>query len=167
MFTLVDVRNEFDRLDKQFGIDTTGIDIVISTRGIVRRAAVVYEKRVPVLVRISSYMFEENEDVFFNTVRHEYAHILTGLRYPREDHGHDGVWKEACVEVGCRPNRISAHTDVSKKHTRERAKYIVCCPKCGIEWERYRLSKMITSIRDQANHGYRCSKCNGKVQLKK
>ena len=41
--------------------------------------------------------------LFTDVIRHEYAHMLVYLRDGNVRHGHDRVWKAACLEVGCEP----------------------------------------------------------------
>lgn len=57
-----------------------------------------------------------------DTILHEIAHALT------PGHHHDNVWKQKCIELGCRPVRCSS---VNKDRLNVIAKYKGVCPTCG------------------------------------
>ncbi|MBX9670071.1 MAG: SprT-like domain-containing protein [Candidatus Obscuribacterales bacterium] len=45
-----------------------------------------------------AYVFKNDESHVRDTILHEIAHALVGA-----EHGHDEVWKEMCVRLGCNP----------------------------------------------------------------
>ncbi len=71
------------------------------------------------LITLSAYL---GEDQWEDTLRHEFAHLLVG-----PGHGHDEVWKSACVVVGADPTRLAA---APLTHRPSRMTVIYSCP-CG------------------------------------
>ena len=98
--TLDDVRREYDRLDALCGVDTTQVALRISKRATKRLGSCKYVGNAVESVTISDFVLDAADEVFYDTIRHEYAHALVKLRFPRERHGHDARWKAACLEVG-------------------------------------------------------------------
>lgn len=118
MFTLSDIRTEFDRLDAISGLCTKDIPIRISTRmsrtlGVCRSRSTDGGKTAQIIdVAIADYLCRYGtEEEFYNTVRHEYAHAYNILT---EGHhcGHDARWKEAAVRFGALPNRLSDYHEL-------------------------------------------------------
>ena len=72
-------------------------------------------------------------------VLHEIAHGLTGRK-----HGHDNVWKQKAVEIGCNGDRLY------QGEARVKRKYKGTCPKCGKVIYRH-LRKMISCGRCDKN----------------
>ena len=53
-------------------------------------------------IELSASLTSANdEEEVFDTILHEIAHALVGCR-----HGHDWVWKQKAIELGCKPNRF-------------------------------------------------------------
>jgi predicted SprT family Zn-dependent metalloprotease len=73
-----------------------------------------------------------NKDVIKNVILHEIAHSLVG-----HSHGHDKVWKEKAIEIGCCGSRC-CESFASDEHY----KYILNCPK-GCKLRRQRLTKRL------------------------
>lgn len=104
----------------------------------------------------------EDEEAFWDVIRHEYAHALVMLRHPNERHGHDKVFYAACKEVGCNPSRLSNFArEESKQRRKEREKYIVQCKKCGAQWTYLRAGTVVKMIQMGRGSTLRCPKCNG------
>lgn len=78
-----------------------------------------------------------DDEEIIDTLLHEIAHALTG-----KVHGHDKVWKQKAIEIGCNGERLYHGTAHVK------AKYKGMCPKCGRVIYRYMRRKIS------------CSKCS-------
>ncbi len=178
-YTLADVRAEYDRLDQLTGIDTSNLDLKISTRSIRRFGQCKYgTDHLPKEINITDFIFD-CEGEFWSTIRHEYAHALVRIRHPEEKHGHDKVWKAACLEVGCPPericsdqeaNRLSREKKKKQKSRRKSAprtehpnKYKVTCLGCSSVSYYKSVCKTIRIIRGEVSGGYaQCSRCKSR-----
>ena len=81
------------------------------------------------LITLSRHFVELNgEDLFRDTLLHECAHGLVG-----PGHGHDRVWKLKCLEIGCRPSRLSQGEVIRPKY-----RYEAVCPSCGKKFHSHR-----------------------------
>ncbi len=155
--TLAEVRAEYDRLDRLCGVNTAGIELKVSGRARKRLGSCQCRGGRPVRITISAFVMDAGDDaVFYDTVRHEYAHALVQLRLPGERHGHDAVWKAACREVGCRPERCAeapaAETGVQRE---TRARYRLRCLSCSAQWEYLRRSRTVKLV--AAGYGCVCT----------
>jgi predicted SprT family Zn-dependent metalloprotease len=57
----------------------------------------------PRVIELSIHFVERNgEEVVRETLLHEVAHALVG-----PGHGHDRVWRETCLRIGGKPERLS------------------------------------------------------------
>lgn len=164
MHTIEDIRREFRRLDALCGVDTSHIDIVVSKRMVKRLGCFRYprnaEVKTPPQVTVSALILTE-EELFRDTVRHEYAHAVVWLRHPGEDHGHDDVWKAVCREVGCTPRSTAALTPEQKALRESRAKYLVRCETCGRESFYLRRGRVIDLLLQGRGNRIRCTACGG------
>lgn len=158
MFTIQDIRKEYDRLDNLCKVNTKGIKIIFSSRMQRRYGCCAFKNKKPVEIRIAENL-RNSPDMFWDTVRHEYAHALVKLRYPNERHVHDDVWKRACIEVGCDPKRTAESSEDVKEKQEAQAKYIVTCSKCGKTFLYYRTAKVIKSLRAGYKH-FSCPICH-------
>ena len=167
MHTLEEIRAEYDRLDRLCGVDTSGVEIVLSRRGVRRLGSFRYPaKGKPGALRISiSASLLDTEEQFWDTVRHEYAHALVYLRHPGERHGHDAVWKAACREVGCSPDRLASQTAERREELERRAKYKVQCAQCGQTTFYLRRGKVVDLLLRGGRGQVRCAQC-GSSRLK-
>lgn len=163
MHSLEEIRAEYDRLDRLCGVDTSGVEIVLSRRGVRRLGSFRYPaKGKPGALRISiSAALLDKEEQFWDTVRHEYAHALVYLRSGGVSHGHDAVWKAACREVGCSENRLASQTAESREELERRAKYRVRCTGCGQESLYFRRGKVVELLLRGGRGQVRCAKCGG------
>ena len=90
--------------------------------------------------------FEESRD----TLLHEIAHGIVGC-----NHGHDEVWKNACVMIGARPERCYGNHIIQPPK-----QWVAICPGCLREVYRTRKPRRITSC------GQCCSTFNPEFILK-
>jgi len=101
------IKTEYLRLDRITHVNTESINIKISSR-LTRKFGyfeVKYKNvfsRPTLSITISDKILSHKE-VFLDVIRHEYSHAVVYLRYPKQKHGHDIVWKNVCREVGCTP----------------------------------------------------------------
>ena len=89
MHSLEEIRAEYDRLDRLCGVDTSAVEIALSRRGVRRLGSFRYPakgKAGALRITINASLLDE-EEAFWDTVRHEYAHALVYLRHPGERHG--------------------------------------------------------------------------------
>lgn len=85
-----------------------------------------------------------------DTILHEIAHALVGF-----EAGHNHVWKQKCIKIGARPQRLASEvTQNTAKHN-----YVIKCPTCARQWKRYRLKKSM--------HGAQCPSCKTVVKIYK
>lgn len=156
LHTLDDVREEFRRLDKLCGVSTEHIKLRVSTRATRQYGCAKWRMQtgsdgvrrcVHHLVQISDFIMETDEQ-FWNTVRHEYAHVLVTMR-DGKNHGHDAVWKAACKEVGCAPNRCSLNQEaheLSMAKRAERARYRAVCTVCGQTYTYVKAGRIVKAL---------------------
>ena len=162
-FTLEDVRREYDRLDALCGTDTSQLRLRISTRAKKRLGSCKYIGSRVECITISDFVLTAPEDVFFSTVRHEYAHALVKLRFPNETHGHDAVWKSACLEVGCPPERCCDPSALPAPPQRreEPYRYRLRCLVCGRHWDYKRETRVLRLVARSASRFCVCPYCQG------
>lgn len=163
MHTIEEIRREYDRLDALCGVDTTGIKLVFSRRMVKRLGCFRYPRTpegAPPQIAISALLLEE-EDIFWNTVRHEYAHAVVWLRRPEESHGHDSVWKAVCREVGCEPKSTAPATGTQAEQRQAKARYRVRCEGCGHETFYLRKGKIVELLLKGRGRSIRCTTCGG------
>ena len=163
MHTLEEIRAEYDRLDRLCGVDTSGVEIVLSRRGVRRLGSFRYPakgKTGALRISINAALLDQ-EEPFWDTVRHEYAHALVYLRSGGVNHGHDDSWKAACREVGCPPDRLAAQTAESREEMERRAKYKVQCTGCGQMTFYLRRGKVVDLLLRGPGGQVRCAQCGG------
>ena len=167
MFTLKDVRKEYDRLDKLCGVDTRCVELVESKKGVYRFGSckATRDSKTKALksvkIRISTLILQcGDEHTFFDIIRHEYAHAVAVLRDPANRHGHDSFWKAICREIGCAPERIHQGSTPEMRDAQERkAKYIATCTGCGNQYFSYRAGRFINVLKAGTPHSFSCNKC--------
>ena len=156
--TLSDVRAEYDRLDALCGADTRGIALTVSKRAVKRLGC--FRPGPAPQISISAFVLEDDA-LFLDTIRHEYAHALVWLRHPREKHGHDAVWKSACREIGCAPRTTVAAGEAQQDLREEKAKWRLRCRSCGQETLYLREGKIVRLVRSGRSRRVTCLKCGG------
>lgn len=98
-------------------------------------------------ITLSKWYVELNEEADVeDTILHEIAHALSWIRYGAMGRGHGRLWKDICVEIGARPERL--HKGILE-YPNNHYKYIDSCL-CGINYKMHRLRK---------RSKYRCPKC--------
>ena len=146
---LGDVRREYDRLDALCGVDTSSVELRISTRASKRLGSCTCLGNSVARITISDFVMDaEDDSVFLDTIRHEYAHALVKLRRPREKHGHDALWKAACLEVGCAPARCCdpALVPAAGARRQEPYRYRLRCLRCGTFWNYKRRCRTVQLV---------------------
>ena len=172
MHTIQDIRKEYDRLDRILGIDSTDVVISISKRagkqlGCFRspnpRAA--GPSAAPLRITISESVLEDDES-FFDTIRHEYAHMAVYKMHPKEKHQHDAAWKEMCRRIGCAPQSRSQMTAEKEREWQDTARYRIHCPQCGTDSYYHRAGKCVQYLQKGRTDRVQCGKCGGsKLEL--
>jgi len=88
-------------------------------------------------ISLSLALVELNsEERVRNTLLHEIAHALVG-----HGHGHDRVWRNKALEIGCDGNRCYSSEDVQQPTPN----YQAVCNKCGTKHNRQRLPRKDSS----------------------
>ncbi|MGM9614909.1 MAG: SprT-like domain-containing protein [Oscillospiraceae bacterium] len=152
MHTIQEIRAEYDRLDRLLHVNTSGIEIVISSRSVKRLGSfrspggnVPPSSATPLRISISAVVMEDDA-LFWDTIRHEYAHAVVYLTHPGERHGHDEVWKAVCRRIGCTPKSTTAASDGQKEEWAASAKYRVHCERCGADSYYHRAGKIVQTL---------------------
>lgn len=83
-----------------------------------------------------------DEQWVINTILHEIAHALVGPR-----NGHNQIWKETAISIGCNGERYSSDGVSVPKPFR------CSCPNCGQGWTAHRRTRLAC--------GHCCKKFNG------
>lgn len=168
MFTVEDIRKEYDRLDKMLGVDTKGIKLSISGR-LSSKLGYFQVKNLKKFLGIVSGCelcitiakgICEDETQFYDTIRHEYAHAVVFLKTGELKHGHDRLWKNVCRQVGCEAKAKSAvkSTDTIKKLY----KYELRCKSCGAKYYyKKKCSTVKIALGEFKGPRISCSSCRG------
>ncbi|BAM05276.1 SprT family zinc-dependent metalloprotease [Phycisphaera mikurensis] len=75
----------------------------------------------------AAFVQRNDEPAVRDTVLHEIAHALAGARA-----GHGQAWRDACVRVGAKPERLDREADMPEGRWR------AVCPGCGQVHTRHR-----------------------------
>jgi predicted SprT family Zn-dependent metalloprotease len=96
-------------------------------------------------IELSRHFVERNGfEMVADTLLHEIAHALVG-----PGHGHDAAWKETCIRVGAKPERLSYEADMPE------GCWQATCGCCGMLHHKHRKPKHMV--------GWWCARC-GPVQ---
>jgi predicted SprT family Zn-dependent metalloprotease len=80
------------------------------------------------LIELSTtYVIQNSEEHVRDTILHEIAHALVGI-----EHGHDNVWKEMCIILGCSPKACDSTAVLPEGAWQAR------CPGCMQSFHRHR-----------------------------
>lgn len=162
MHTIREIRTEYDRLDRLLSVDTSEVEIVVSPRRGKRLGSFrspggdvppLFAK--PLRISISAAAMEDDA-LFWDTIRHEYAHAVVYLTRPGERHGHDEVWKAVCRKIGCTPKGTVAANDELKQEWAASAKYRVHCERCGADTYYHRAGKIVELLMYGERERVRC-----------
>ena len=160
MHTLDEVRREYDRLDRLVGVDTSKIELKISRRAVRQLGSFRSPARGTGKLRITlSALILDDDEQFWDTVRHEYAHAAVYLLHPGEKHGHDRVWRDMCRLVGCSPKRLAPEKGRAAELRQAQAKYIIRCRTCGAESRYVRRGRTVELMLRGRGRMLRCRKC--------
>ena len=168
MWTLEQVRAEYRRLDRLLGIDTSGIPVRFSKRMTRQYGVCTFLKNRPQEIRLADFLRQEDA-VFWDTARHEYAHAAAALLTGRR-HGHDAVWKAVCLRIGCAPERLSEPCAAARRRAEEYEKgragapvWLVVCRGCGAV-SRYRRRGKVVQLLQQhpTTSACVCRQCGGR-----
>lgn len=136
LYSVDDIRAEYNRLDKLCGVDTSHVKIEISKRrvtlyGSCSFATVPCKRKTiqPIKITIADFILEE-EETFWAVIRHEYAHAVTIIR-TNKSHGHDEVWQSVCQEIGCPTDVYTASCQSGIAREKVRKNYELRCLDCG------------------------------------
>ena len=170
MYTIEDIRREYDRLDRICAVDTSKIAIKLNNAQ-KRLGSFSYKRGFPhgIMTITISRKVLNNEELFLDTIRHEYAHAVVFMRHPFSRHAHDKVWKAVCREVGCTP-RATVKDETLRKKTEESAKYKVTCQRCGAETYYQRAGKIVQILQKESSRrgifrktsAIACRRCGGR-----
>lgn len=128
MYTLEDVRKEYDRLDTLLGINTSNVELKISkgfrTAGLFEVRRDKKTKDLKMIIRINKVVFNCCEDSFFEIIRHEYAHAANYIINKDKADAHGTKWKAISKKVGCScAIHVIKGSDVHELLSRERSTY--------------------------------------------
>ena len=160
MHTLQEVRAEYDRLDRLIGIDTRMIELKISRRAVRQLGSFrsPTRGRGPLRITLSALILDDDEQ-FWDTVRHEYAHAAVYLLYPGQKHGHDQAWRDMCRRVGCDPKRLAPEQGRAAELRQQKVKYIIRCQSCGAESRYIRRGRTVDLMLRGRGKRLRCRRC--------
>ena len=160
--SIEDIRKEYDRLDRITGTNTKNVSIRISGR-MTKKLGMFTVSGGPLFSRLEiavSKKCMDSDELFYEVIRHEYAHAAVHIRRPLERHVHDSVWKSVCSEVGCRPHatiQLKAPYSVKIRPLR----YRVVCRKCGASSDYKILSKVVKAASGLSSGTVVCRRCGG------
>lgn len=168
MFKIVDIKNEFEKLDAKTRMNIADtVPIFVSSRCKTTRGKYKFTfNRITREIKdesitIASFVLNESEPDFLDTVRHEYAHAMATRLTKRSDIGHGEFWKQCCREVGCVPKATKIATESQKTVLNKRKTYIVKCAECGQEFVYHRKGKIVSMVESGNINGLRCPYCGG------
>jgi len=156
------IKTEYRRLDQITHVNTESIIIKISTR-LTRKFGYFEVKNKnafsgPSLSIMISDQILSDEEIFCDVIKHEYAHAVVYLRYPKQNHGHDIIWKNVCTEVGCIPKATRKALNYTPRKSKL-DKYILKCRCCGAE-SRYKTEgKVIQIVMHKKRGTVICRRC--------
>lgn len=156
--TLEEVREEYDRLDALTGVCTRGVALSVSRRAVKRLGS--FCPGPPPRIALSEAVMNDDA-LFLDTVRHEYAHAAVWLLHPGERHGHDALWRDMCRTVGCTPRATVPLPEQIAARRSEKARYRLTCLGCGSETLYLREGKVVKYCLTGRTAGLRCARCGG------
>ena len=94
------IHDEYARLDELIGVDSSQIEIKISTRLKRHYGYFMYKPKLRIVIANAAL---RSYKIFYEVIRHEYAHAALWLLEPGVDHKHDLRWRDMARQVGCIP----------------------------------------------------------------
>ena len=169
MRTKEDILMELKRLDAQSGLSSSKLPIIISKA--FKRLGAYYHpgQNREEHFRFASMLMDPDmysDEVFRDTVRHEFAHYycLHNYKYRVKPHGRE--WRQACLKFGANPSRVAEREteqhrqNIKDSYVQQNAKYIVTCPCCHKEYCYFRKGRIIsTLLQDNNKRALHCSAC--------
>lgn len=144
MRTITDIRNEYKRLDSEFGYNIANqyrlkvSKRLIETRGYCKIDFMRHTKEI----QIADFVMNEPDETFYDTIRHEYAHAMAYEKYGAGV-GHDARWKALAKMVGCNGEQYVKATKEQIDKMSTRVNYIVECKHCGRQFKYMRMNNTI------------------------
>jgi predicted SprT family Zn-dependent metalloprotease len=100
-------------------------------------------------IRLSRHLVALNDETEIRqTMLHEIAHFLCGAT-----HGHDSVWRNKAIEIGCDGKRLNSSAEMPK------GRYVAKCS-CGKVYYKHRKGKNTLKA-----NWFRCKTCKQTVQF--
>lgn len=82
-------------------------------------------------IELSQFYVERNpEPHIMDTLLHEIAHAIVGV-----EHGHNQIWKEKCIELGCAPKSCDGSANMPE------GRWQATCPTCSRHFAQHRRPK--------------------------
>ena len=109
------------------------------------------------------FFVNEAENMINDTVPHEIAHLVTGVKnscrklYERRYKPHGQEWQDVMTSFGCKPKRCHNY-DTTHARRRVHQKFKFQCG-CGVHLVGLKIYRKIT----QENRTYTCKKCKAKL----
>ena len=156
MFTIQDVRNILNDLDKISGMSSKDMTIEVKNTTKVLASCVhrVYRdcygnvvKRQCVRFEVSKLILNCNYDTLKEVLKHEYAHFMS-IQVYQDNCGHDSRFKEMCRRIGANFNEVSVSTTDIEEQSRKMAKYHVICDECGHIYTYNRMCKTLKDVKE-------------------
>ena len=129
------------------GIDTRLIRLSFSKKMRRQHGVCCFRGDRPTEIRLADFL-RADDDAMLDTARHEYAHAAAALLTGRR-HGHDAVWKDICVRIGCKPERLAGTTAAQEAKNGAESRYL-------------RRGAVVRSIA-QGRQDCRCRRCGGRT----
>ena len=147
---------------KKYGID---FNIPIEVSGRLKKTYGYVEYKIDALTKtynptklaIAKFLtLEGNENELVETILHELAHYITYKLYPTDNHGHNEMWQDIAIQLGCSGKQYANRENLGNP---PKPKYVIKCRDCKATFNYFRKTKAVKNIED-----YRCS-CGGKLDV--
>ena len=113
------------------------------------------------IIRVNERLLIDNlDDYLFNTIGHEFAHLMVDVHYPRAK-GHGYEWRMVMLRLGLEPKRTHNY-DTSRTRVKKISKMTVYCGCEAASMSVIQYNKMVLK-----GVKYRCRKCGQRVTKEK
>lgn len=94
------------------------------------------------VIEYSIHFIDNSEEAIKDTILHEMAHALAGLK-----EAHNNNWKKWCIKLGANPNRTNGDkiNEATTKNLIKVAKYTASCPNCKREFPKHKIPTKMES----------------------